>query len=53
MLSVWQPPAFWFDGPVHELAYVIRVYGREGGFDETHPQPLWVVNGEVQQPEES
>ena len=25
------------------LAYVLRVYGEDGNYDETRPQPLWVV----------
>ncbi|MEO1203827.1 MAG: flagellar motor protein MotB, partial [Pseudomonadota bacterium] len=39
----WQPPAAWFKAPVYELAYVLRAYGEDGNFDETHAQPLWVV----------
>ena len=39
----WEPPMAWFDAPVHELVYVLRAYGADGNFDETRPQPLWVV----------
>jgi hypothetical protein len=39
----WTPPADWFKAPVFELAYVLRAYGGEGNFDETRPQPLWLV----------
>jgi len=39
----WEPPVAQFSAPVHELAYVLRVYGTDGNFDETHPQPLWLV----------
>ena len=39
----WKPPAAWFKAPVYELAYVLRAYGEDGNFDETHAQPLWVV----------
>jgi len=41
--SKWEPPVAAFKGPVGELAYVLRAYGTDGNFDETHPQPLWVV----------
>ncbi len=46
----WQPETDWFDGPVHELAYVLRAYGTDGNFDETKPQPLWAVYGDVEAP---
>jgi flagellar motor protein MotB len=39
----WTPPADWFKSPVLELAYVLRAYGTDGNFDETSPQPLWLV----------
>ena len=39
----WKPPVAVFEGPVGELAYVLRAYGSDGNFDETRPQPLWVV----------
>jgi len=42
-VALWKPPAAWFKGPVYELAYVLRAYGDDGNFDETHAQPLWVV----------
>ncbi len=48
--AVWQPPELWFTGPTHELAYVIRAYGTDGNFDQTHPLPLWVVYGPVERP---
>ena len=44
----WIPPAAWFKGPVQELAYVLRAYGTDGNFDETHPRPLWVVYDAVE-----
>jgi flagellar motor protein MotB len=52
-VAVWQPPALWFTGPTHELAFVIRAYDVDGNFDETHPQPLWVVYGPVEKPEDA
>ena len=44
--GAWVPDVQTFSGPVYELAYVLRAYGRDGNFDETSPQPLWMVNGE-------
>jgi flagellar motor protein MotB len=52
-VASWQPPAFWFTGPVNELAYVIRAYSDDGNFDETHPQPLWFVYDSVEKPEDT
>jgi flagellar motor protein MotB len=42
-IASWNPPAEWFRSPVYELAYVLRAYGTDGNFDETRPQPLWLV----------
>jgi flagellar motor protein MotB len=42
-IAGWNPPADWFRSPVYELAYVLRAYGTDGNFDETRPQPLWLV----------
>ena len=42
-VAKWTPPAKWFKSPVLELAYVLRAYGTDGNFDETRPQPLWLV----------
>jgi len=42
-VAKWNPPADWFKSPVLELAYVLRAYGTDGNFDETRPQPLWLV----------
>jgi flagellar motor protein MotB len=39
----WRPHPHDFTAPGDELAYVLRVYGEDGNFDETRPQPLWVV----------
>ena len=47
-VAQWEPPAAWFKAPVYELAYVLRAYGSDGNFDETHPQPLWVVYDAVE-----
>ncbi len=52
-VAQWQPPAAWFKGPVYGLAYVLRAYGHDGNFDETSPQPLWVVYDQVDPVDES
>jgi flagellar motor protein MotB len=39
----WQPEAGRFPAPVHELQYVLRAYDAKGNFDETAPQPLWMI----------
>jgi flagellar motor protein MotB len=42
-VAEWRMPAEDFEAPVDRLAYVLRAYGKDGNFDETRPQPLWVV----------
>jgi len=42
-VAEWVMPASEFKTPVDRLAYVLRAYGKDGNFDETRPQPLWVV----------
>jgi flagellar motor protein MotB len=42
-MAEWLPQPGDFRAPGDELAYVLRVYGGDGNFDETRPQPLWVV----------
>jgi flagellar motor protein MotB len=39
----WQPSFASFVAPTRELKYVLRAYGKDGTFDETIPQPLWLV----------
>ena len=39
----WRPQDGRFRAPISELAYVLRVYGEDGNFDETQAQPLWVA----------
>lgn len=39
----WRPWDGKFRAPADELAYVLRVYGADGNFDETQAQPLWVA----------
>jgi len=40
----WQPVFLEFTAPVIELKYVLRVYDKDGRFDETKPLPIWIVN---------
>jgi len=42
-VAKWTLPVTEYKAPAHELAYVLRAYGADGNFDETRPQPLWVV----------
>ena len=42
-LAEWQPTAEHIAAPMRELKYVLRAYGKNGAFDETKPQPLWLV----------
>ena len=46
-VAQWQPLSAKIKGPVDELAYVLRAYGEDGNFDETDPQPLWIVYDDV------
>ena len=46
-VAEWTPAVDEFQAPGDELAYVLRVYGEDGNFDETRPQPLWVVYGDT------
>jgi flagellar motor protein MotB len=41
----WLPVASRFGAPSKELRYVLRSYDGKGNFDETTPQPLWLVHG--------
>ncbi|BAU48533.1 flagellar motor protein MotB [Sulfurifustis variabilis] len=43
----WQATFDEHEAPGRELKYVLRVYDRDGRFDETGPQPLWVVDALV------
>ena len=52
-LAEWLPQADWFRAPVFELAYVLRAYGKSGNFDETRPQPLWLVYDELDEPQDT
>ncbi len=39
----WTPPSDVLRVPAKELSYVLRAYGKSGNFDETQPQPLYLV----------
>jgi hypothetical protein len=49
----WTPQPSEFRAPGDELAYVLRVYGEDGNFDETRPQPLWIVYGHASSDDET
>ncbi len=40
----WQANFSEFSASGRDLKYVLRVYDRAGNYDETAPQPLWVVD---------
>jgi flagellar motor protein MotB len=42
-LASWYPDVGDFAGPSRALKYLLRVYDARGRFDETQPQPLWLV----------
>lgn len=39
----WAPTVANMSHSQDELRYVLRAYGEDGNFDETQPQPLWVI----------
>ena len=43
-LAEWRPGSESFSAPGRELKYLVRVYDTNGNFDETTPQPLWVID---------
>jgi len=45
-VASWQPEAGRFRAPAHDLKYVLRAYDANARFDETAPQPLWMIYGE-------
>lgn len=42
--ATWQPEFPLPPAPARQLKYLVRVYDAEGNFDETSPQPLWVLD---------
>jgi uncharacterized repeat protein (TIGR01451 family) len=46
----WQPGTEAFEAPVRKLKFVLRAYDESGRFDETAPQVLWLVHGDVDEP---
>ncbi|MBE0500584.1 MAG: flagellar motor protein MotB [Desulfuromonadales bacterium] len=45
----WQPDFSGISAQGYELKYLVRVYDRQGHFDETKTQPLWVID-QIDQP---
>lgn len=43
-MAEWLPGFESFSAPVRQLKYLVRVYDANGSFDETTPQPLWVID---------
>jgi flagellar motor protein MotB/long-subunit fatty acid transport protein len=43
-LAEWRAGLASFSAPVRELKYLVRVYDGNANFDETTPQPLWVID---------
>ncbi|HEY5973202.1 MAG TPA: OmpA family protein, partial [Geobacteraceae bacterium] len=43
-LAEWRADFPSVSTPVRELKYLVRVYDDGGNFDETTPQPLWVID---------
>ncbi|MGB5164513.1 MAG: OmpA family protein [Woeseiaceae bacterium] len=39
----WIPPVAALSGSREHHSYVLRAYNKDGNFDETQPQPLWVI----------
>jgi flagellar motor protein MotB len=39
----WLPNVDEMSAQTDQLFYVLRAYGKDGNFDETQPQPLWVI----------
>ena len=42
-IAKWTPTGGAISGSYDELSYVVRAYGEDGNFDETQPQPLWLI----------
>jgi uncharacterized repeat protein (TIGR01451 family) len=42
----WRPGAEDLGSPIRVLKFVVRAYGEDDQFDETAPQPLWMVPNE-------
>ena len=43
-LAEWQPSFDSYAAPALQLNYLVRVYDAQGAYDETAPQPLWVLD---------
>ena len=43
-MAEWRANFASFSAPGRKLKYLVRVYDANGNFDETTPQPLWVID---------
>ncbi len=43
-VTEWPADFSRYQAPAHELKYVLRVYDKDGRFDETQPLSLWLVD---------
>jgi hypothetical protein len=43
-IASWSAEFEEFTAPVIKLKYLLRVYDRDGNFDETRPLPIWLVD---------
>ncbi len=43
-MGSWQADFESFTAPLRKLKYLVRVYGKDGLFDETAPQPMWIAD---------
>ena len=49
-IANWQPAARPVSSAGRELRYVLRAYGKDGGYDETVPQSLWMIRDDAAPP---
>ncbi|MBW2503514.1 MAG: OmpA family protein [Deltaproteobacteria bacterium] len=49
----WQLGQLEISPSVQKLTYLVRVYDAHGNYDQTHPQPIWVVNTLDEQPSDT
>jgi flagellar motor protein MotB len=49
----WQPSARQLSAAGQELQYLVRAYGKDGKFDDTKPQSLWVVHDGSRAPKDA
>jgi len=49
----WQPSARQLSAAGQELQYLVRAYGKDGKFDDTKPQSLWMVHDGSRAPKDA